>query len=151
MIEEPKPTPVAEMKLYASEAWGFSIQYSQNWTASEAKDRVLLEVTPDVILFVAVLPELEISVQALANGADVVREDYPDLETIYMGAYSTEAAEWWEMDVAYTEEGRKFSPIFLCTVENGTGYLIGTVAPCEELDRWQEDFVAVIDSFRFLP
>ena len=150
--EEAKPTPGADWKPYTSEALGFSIQHPPNWSVTEAEDQVRFEAMPDIGLFVAVFPGVDVSAQDLTQGVvDGLREDYPDLETTYTGSFSTEAAEWWEVDVIYTEEGTKVSLVLLCAVEEGTAYLIGAIAPEEEFDQWVDDFVAMVDSFRFLP
>lgn len=151
-VVEAKPTPEADWKSYTSQALGFSIQYPPDWTVTEEEAQVRFEATPDIGLFVQAIPGVEVSAQEVAEMViDLLREDYPDLETTYMGSLSTEVGEWWEIDVVYIEESSKISLVLLSIVQEGTAYLIGAVAPEQEFDQWLNDFVAIVNSLRLLP
>ncbi len=144
--EEAFPTGI---KLYSSESLGFSLLYPSDWEVLEETDRVTFQASPDVLFSVGVVEGVEGELREIAESiAEVLKEDYPDLEVSFSGPYSGPDVEWWEMDMNFTENDREFSSILLLAVESGKAYIVITLAPAEEESHWLNTFAKMIESFK---
>ncbi len=139
----------AGMELYSSDSLGFSILYPADWDVLEEEDHITFQASPDVLLTVGVLEGAEGKPQDIAEGiAESLKGDYPTLEVSFSGPYSAAGIDWWEVDLSFEEEGKTFSSALLVTLKGDKSYLIITLAPAEEEDKWLAFFVEMVNSFK---
>ncbi|MBN1345252.1 MAG: hypothetical protein JXQ73_21345, partial [Phycisphaerae bacterium] len=146
-IELPSGWTLMDDKLFGSQ-----VAVPPGWTPRLRGD-VALSVEPDALatasaFFVPMLLKGHTRPESLADGFDeMLRRAVPDLRTQTTGKPSSESVQ---RDLAATISGTRVAGSYRAVVSHsGTGFIMGYLAPTEQVEALKPAFFKILQSYRY--